>query len=200
MGLAESELLTLHRTYCIHTSMNDRKMKLFISYIYSQYSLRESSNFQPSCMNISFFPLNKASKLAWILCGTRGDYAGIFVQVAGNFLKKREDGHARCMTFAAFTWRSIFLRKFCAWNYRYLCVAGKVVWITHESCMCLAWKVVFSAHLPALRMQRKIGTFPQAVLYILHFVFILFLFHICKVPCKSCKRSSKENLKRPKPT
>ena len=35
-----------------------------------QYSLRESSNFQPSCVNISFFPSNKASKLAWILRGT----------------------------------------------------------------------------------------------------------------------------------
>ena len=35
MGLVESELLTLHRTHCIHTSMNDRKLKLFISYIYS---------------------------------------------------------------------------------------------------------------------------------------------------------------------
>ena len=54
-------------------------------------------------MNISFFPHNKASKLAWILCGTRGDHVGMFVRVAGNFLEKLEDGHARCMKFAAFT-------------------------------------------------------------------------------------------------
>ena len=59
-----------------------------------QYSLQESSNFQLSCVNISFFPRNKASKLAWILRVTRGDRPGIFVQVAGNFLKKLEDGQA----------------------------------------------------------------------------------------------------------
>ena len=95
IGLVESELLTLHGTHCIHTSIDDKKMKLFISYIYS-YSTAcgKVLIFQLSCMNISFFPCNKASKLAWILRGTRGDRAGIFVQVAGNFLEKREDGHA----------------------------------------------------------------------------------------------------------
>ena len=111
-----------------------------------------------------FFPCNKASKLAWILRGTRGDHAGIFVWVVRNFLEKLEDGHAWCMKFAAFTWRSIFSSKFRAWNYRCLCVAGKIAWITHESCMCLAWKEVFSAHLPASRMQRNIRAFPQAVI------------------------------------
>ena len=43
-----------------------------------QYSLRESSNFQLSCVNISFFPRNKASELAWILRGTRGGSRGKF--------------------------------------------------------------------------------------------------------------------------
>ena len=58
-----------------------------------QYSLRQSSNFQLSCVNISFSPRNKASKLAWILRGTRGDHVGLYVRVAGNFLEKLEDGH-----------------------------------------------------------------------------------------------------------
>ena len=44
-------------------------------------------------------------------------------------------------------------------------VAGKVAWVTHESCMCLAWKVVFSVHLPVSQVQRKTRTFLQAVLY-----------------------------------
>ena len=164
-------------------------------------------------------------------CGFCMELAGIFVQVAGNFLEKLEDGHAWCMKFAAFTWRSIFSLnnqccnyqllltlivdcfskqqrlKMCfiidsqlwkagharqkkrlsfrgnnfhasrmkiphvtsenfAWNYQYLCLAGKAAWITHESCMCLACKVVFSTHLAVSHMQRKIRTFPQAVLYI----------------------------------
>ena len=58
-----------------------------------QNSLRESSNFQLSCVNISFFPCNKASKLMWILHGTHRDHAGIFMRVATNFLKKLEDDH-----------------------------------------------------------------------------------------------------------
>ena len=41
---------------------------------------------------------------------------------------------------------------------------GKVAWIMHESCMCLAWKLVFSTHVPVSRVQRKLRTFPQAVL------------------------------------
>ena len=65
-----------------------------------QYSLRESSNFQLSYVNISFFLRNKASKLRCILRGTRGDHSGIFVRVAGNFLEKL-DGHTWCMKFAA---------------------------------------------------------------------------------------------------
>ena len=61
---------------------------------YIQYYRRERSNFQVSCVNISFFPRNKASKLAWILRGTRRDHAGIFARVAGNFREKLENGHA----------------------------------------------------------------------------------------------------------
>ena len=89
---------------------------------------------------------------------------GFCVELVGNFLEKLEDGQAWCIKFAAFTWRLSSSRKFRAWNYRYLCVAGKVAWIMHESCMCLAWKVVFSTHVPASRVQRKLRTFPQAVL------------------------------------
>ena len=40
-----------------------------------QYHRRERSNFQVSCVNISIFPRNKASELAWILRGTRRDHA-----------------------------------------------------------------------------------------------------------------------------
>ena len=147
-----------------------------------QYSLRESSNFQLSCVNISFFPCNKASKLMWILRGTRRDHTGIFVWVAGNFLKKLEDGHTWCMKFAAFTWRSIFSREFQAWNYWCLCVAEKVAWITHESCMCLTWKVVFSVHLPASRMQRNIRAFPQAILIFSCAAWIFHFFYATKPP------------------
>ena len=92
-----------------------------------------------------FFPRNKASKLAWIL---------------------RETGvmHEVCCIYLKIEW------KFCVCNYRYLrekLRRSRVnpACVLHESCMCLAWKVVFSTHLPASRMQRKIRTFAQAVLY-----------------------------------
>ena len=55
-----------------------------------------------------------------------------------------------------------------SWNYRCLCVVTKVAWITHESCMCLAWKALFSACLSALCTQRNIRAFLQTLLqYIL---------------------------------
>ena len=77
-------------------------------FAYLQYHHRERSNFQVSCVNISFFPCNKASKLVWILRGTRKDHNGIFAWDAGNFLEKLKNGHMWCMKFVAYTWRLIF--------------------------------------------------------------------------------------------
>lgn len=95
---------------------------------------------------------------------TRGGLRKNFHACCGKFSSETQ-GWSRVMhKFAAFTWRSISSRKFCAWNYRCLCFAGKVAWITPESCMCPTWKIVFSAHLPASCMQRNIRAFPQAVL------------------------------------
>ena len=58
-----------------------------INNIHIQYNRRERSNFQVSCVNISFFPLNKASKLAWILRGAHRDHAGIFARVKEIFAR-----------------------------------------------------------------------------------------------------------------
>ena len=94
--------------------------------------------------------LQTRMNFGWNFRGSRGNF-----QVScGKFSRETRGWHAWCMKFAAFTWRTIFPSpetkftrgKFRARNYRYLCVAGKVVWITHEPCMCLAWKnSIFSA-------------------------------------------------------
>ena len=85
-----------------------RRNVVWRSVIVIQYDCRERSDFKVSCMNISFFLCNKASKLAWMLRGIRKDYVGIFIPVVGNFFEKLENGHAWCIKFAAYSWRSIF--------------------------------------------------------------------------------------------
>ena len=122
--------------------------------------LGESSNFQLYCMNISFFPCSKASKLAW---NSQGSHRNFHVS-CGKFSGETR-GWSRVMHEVCCIYLKTDLFKKISHVKLLLPLCCRIVaWITHKSCKCLTWKVVFSVHLPALCLQRKIRTFPQAVL------------------------------------